>query len=212
MAVGAILLVGCRIGFDPLGGDGLTGDAIVPPVVIDDFADGTLDPMWFPYEGPSGTQLDEINGELQFTIPNTATPTFAGVTTANTLDLTGKALWVELAAPPPSLDGAVSYITFAGAGGYLRIQRAFSDAAVVISDVEVTRVTTTISEMRWWRIREHAGEILFEIGPDGLTWTELHRVPAPSYTTAGGLNIGCGAFAQHAGIERWRIAGVGVAP
>jgi hypothetical protein len=42
--------------------------------------------------------------------------------------------------------------------------------------------------MRWWQIRESAGTIYFEVGPDGVTWpTTLATVPTAT-VVAGGLD------------------------
>ncbi len=215
VALCAVLLAGCRLGFD-VPSDASDGDApsVAMPVLTDDFEDGALSSQWYFYNpSPPETHFVQTGGELQFTIPATLTSSFAGVTTPSNLDLTGKALWTELAAPPPSADGAVSYMTFGGDGGYLRLQTAFSSIAVSINDAEVARITpSSFNDMRWWRIREAAGEVMFEIGSDGRTWTEVHRVPAPAYTRMGGLNIGCGTFSAHAVEEQWRLRGVGVPP
>lgn len=220
-----LLLASCgRIAFDPAGQDAsLAVDAdsdsvpaaAVTPVVIDDFEDGVLDPIWVPYNdsNPQGTQWSETGGEMQFRLAMNVANSYAGIG-AKELDIRGKALWMEVVVGPPTMTGAHCYMSWDdGVMEYQRIAADAGDTVVIIDNTQVATASLAFPATRWWRMRETGGEILFEVGPDGRAWTELYRTATPPWSATTNVNIGGGAtVAVSPGGEMCRIAAVGVAP
>jgi hypothetical protein len=128
--------------------------------------------------------------------------------------LTDGGLFVELAASLPSTTPSA----YTGISFYEGVELPFAiyvendqltalDYATLRIDVPYDPVA-----MRWWRLRPIAGQVTFEIAPDGLSWTALGTSPrvAPASTVTKNLVAGVSSPEPTPGTARYASVDVSV--
>lgn len=196
-------LIGCgRIGFAP---DGIRGDAgsgdgggtsdaeVVTAIPIhDDFEGATLSSFWTFYNDATGTMGTVANGHYVVTLADQKAGSYAGLGLFDMPAFTAAAVWVQLAAAPPTGDGKICYLGAGGmqvgatGSGYLQITKPAPQSTVLIP--------FDYTAMRWWRIRGAAGTVRAETSPNGITWNEVTRIVQTPDLETTGVNLGGGTY------------------
>lgn len=158
----------------------------------DDFEDGVIAPEWFSVVG----SVTETGGRL------VVDSTGGGYQWVDTLDIAGLAnssFTVEVPVVASGGDGGDSFLSvyFNGGSTFLLIGE---HTGVLYTDVwdagnNVETLTYNATDHRWWRIREAAGTVYFEVSPDGTTWTVVRSLPTPNWGLAVDfVELGSGAW------------------
>jgi hypothetical protein len=170
--------------------------------LTDDFDDGSLNTgLWTAYSD-TGTSLAETGGQLQLALRANGTG-YVGVFSVAQYDLTGSHLLVECpdagtggsgrtASLEIDLDGSNSLKVLVDGTGIM--------AQTVIAGANTSFGITTYSAVnhRWWRIREDAGSVYFEVSPSAWpgTWTALYSRTNPFALTAVTLKLFAGTYSS----------------
>jgi hypothetical protein len=162
--------------------------------LTDNFNDNSIDSSKWSSYGP----IQEVNQRLEIRPPSNL-PQYGGYQSAARYDLTDSSVHVEVV---QALFGAHACGTnllaivdgnnqvFIGAGGGIlycnaRVAGAARNYKVVPYDSE---------NHRWWRLRESAGVLHWEVSAHGLVWTTLVSKPAPISLTGVYLHLQAGTF------------------
>lgn len=119
-----------------------------------------------------------------------------------TYDLTGSAVRVEIPVHPtgPSYTNTYIQLTNTGAVGGTTNGTLFQFENTTISVAQylngaystVTSGTYSATNHRWLRIRESGGSLIFDVSPDGVTWTQFHSYAAPFPINSLYVELGAG--------------------
>jgi hypothetical protein len=149
-------------------------------LLSDDFASSQSGPAWIASTDP-GTAVSQGNGQLVIAPASNASGAhFAGYQSASWYDLTGSRVFVEVPTVTDPASGALTSLEInlpnadtrgiSEAGGSLYAWNA-QNLAVIPYDP---------TAHRWWQLREQAGTLVFEVSPDGASWTTVaSEAPAP---------------------------------
>jgi hypothetical protein len=172
--------------FDNLqGGVAPTEHYCPAPSFSDNFDDNVMPHEWAARAWTdSECSFVEQGGRLVFNHTGAAQVS-CGTETAHGYDLTETSATIEVAAVQGSDDPELyawfellyddeRAVEFDIAGGVLRCN-------YYVGGNQITPASTPYdpNQHRWWRISEHAGNIIWEVSPDGTTWTQRHQMPAP---------------------------------
>ena len=69
---------------------------------------------------------------------------------------------------------------------------AYLDRNEIATRVSPTEITYSPTEHRWWRLRNHAGQFLWETSPDGRAWTTQASEPAESDPLVASIHVEAG--------------------
>ena len=171
-------------GGDEGGGDGGDGGSPIGPCGTVDLLSETFDAprnrqIWDDYTSGDGT-FATGTGALTLTIDNTTYST-AELTSDHLHDLRGSSVAVEVTSVPITAPAeglfwlgpdSSNHARFMVRGGQLR-------AAYVLSGSELLLSTSAYDATahRWWRIREDAGVLFWEVSPDGSAYTTVAERP-----------------------------------
>lgn len=152
----------------------------------DNFLDPTANPFWADDWG--GTHTTTGLGYCNVALDTTAN--YYGMSTAQTLDLTGG--FVQTALVDEPLDTYTSlevelkvsqdsddYVTMALIVNVSNVLELHAYDVNAGTPTSLASVTYNHSTMRHWRIRESSGTTYWEYSGDGLSWTALHSVANP---------------------------------
>lgn len=208
----ATALAGCgRVGFAPghdrgdggiEGGSGTVDAELVTPIAIsDDFEDDVRASFWTFYGTAPAAYGTETGGEYVITYAD-QTVTYAALGLFTSHAFTAAAVWVELAAPPPTGNGKTCYLGAAG----LQVGSTGNGELQVVkpSGEQTTLVPFDFTAMRWWRIRGAGGFVRAETSPDGITWTEVTRIVQTPDLETTGVNLGGGTYLAVPGTDQCR--------
>ena len=165
----------------------------------DDFDDGVRGGLWdFSFQN-GGATYAETGGELVLTLPASGTG-YAAYFTGNAFDLRDDAITIEvLEVPDPcceeaefefmvsdSIIGDYAGISASAGGirGFYNVNNSSSD---------ISPITYSQADHRFWRIRETAGIFYWETSPDGLQWDTRGFMANPIAMDAVqiGIQAGC---------------------
>jgi hypothetical protein len=205
VAVIAFLLCGCgRVGFDSLAtGDGgpqaaidvetfFDASSVCGAVPFNDgFDDGTPGPAW-TVQADVGVTVTETSSRLEIALPTTATRYGQYMSTC-TSDNRSRTLSARIANTVTSANGVQMYITIElDAQNSIGIQ--FQDG-IIFSFHRVAGTYLDVNDLpydpvahRFWRLGGEAGNVVWDLSPDGVTWDRRFSEPAPfdlSITTYG---------------------------
>lgn len=166
--------------------DGTTDgpDGAMPPascggiaLLRDSFDGNGVGPYWLDF-ADTGATVTEAGGHLVVNLPASSTA-YAGYRGRFYYDLRGSAITARVA-------------QVGGANNILEVRNQFGNAAQLVYDgadvyagIFNAPGAGTLAQRPWnpaetfWRIREDAGMIVWELSTDGQSWSELHRRAAP---------------------------------
>jgi hypothetical protein len=149
-------------------------------LLADDFADGTVSPLWYDW-ADTGTSVTETGGQLLVNIAAGTADAWAGYSSASLYDLTDSAFEAEVAQV-----GGVYTILEVRSWDAPRAQLLVENGTTLIAGVFNTAdegqrnsIAFAADQHRYWRIREAAGTTYWETSPDRADWTELHSEANP---------------------------------
>lgn len=201
IAVGAHQLVDASVDLMPgtIPPDGGAGQICGKvSVLVDDFAAGTSDPLFLPYAS-NGATVTPTGGQLALVLPATAPgSTETGYPSQAYYDVSDSSVSIEVAKN-------INTSTTAYQG--LSVNRDNDDFLEISQESNflnldnmaggkrnrLMSIPYSLSQHRWWRIRESAGTTFFETAPDGTTWTSRAMVGTPSWVDFAYVNIFAGA-------------------
>lgn len=147
----------------------------------DDFEDPALDPHWWTFSDVGASTL-ESGGHLAVQLTAGTGSPYAGYTSAYRYDFTGSQIVAEVS----QLGGEVTILevrAYTGERAQLVGYGVSSELTAAVYNTADAGERVTIpyvaADHRYWRLREHLGDLLWEFSGDGDTWTELHSEPAP---------------------------------
>jgi hypothetical protein len=156
-----------------------------PPVVTDDFEDGVTAPAWGAAFDDGVASYAETGGQLTIHSPaNTSGNHYAGYLMSTAFDLRNDAAWVEVPKVCDVSGHGDTYMRLSAQGdNHVAIEEEngeiFFARSVNGVETDVGQATYDPSAMLWWRIRETAGTVFWETGPDGTTWNIGASQPDP---------------------------------
>lgn len=145
--------------------------------LTDNFNDNSIgNTSWAKFEGGSAT-VTEQNAQLEIALPAVASSSTDGDLTSNKpYDLTASYAFlrvIQILNSATSADAELRIYTdssnwfrFVYEAGTLYLQRR-----IAASTTTVTSFAFNSTTHAWWRIRESAGDILWDTSTDGVTWT-----------------------------------------
>jgi hypothetical protein len=149
-------------------------------LLADDFADGTVGPLWYSW-ADTGAATVETGGHMAVQVQAGTADAWAGYSSASIYDLTDSALEAEV-----SQVGAVYTVLEARSWDDPRAQLLVENgdtltAAVYNTGNNGVRNTTpyVADQHRFWRIREAGGTLYWETSADRGEWAELHSETNP---------------------------------
>jgi hypothetical protein len=170
-------------------------DAAPGPLFSDSFDGGGLT-GWLPWTH-TGCTSTEVSGALQLTFNNSVGP-YCGADTAQTFDLRGRSVTVEVAQGPVDSGFEAYLLLFDGADQVMMIRgdtgliMQFRSAAGVTASRTIANDATA---QRHWRISESGGTVFFETSPDRVTWTQRHSAASPIDLTSLRVELAAGRYA-----------------
>ncbi|HEU4885416.1 MAG TPA: vanadium-dependent haloperoxidase [Longimicrobium sp.] len=170
--------------------------------LVDNFNDDTINlSLWTVT--PTGSDIREVNGRLEMRpAGNQASPSYIGLVSATTYDLTESEVRVEV---ERTLSPGTGAWTFMGAGiGTTDGVSISIGNGNVLAGYRISSTDTTLARVpydrrlhRWLRIRENSGSVYWEASPDGTVWTVLASTVGHPFTlTAVELRMGAGTSAS----------------
>lgn len=166
----------------------------------DDFEDGATAAIWTPF-ADNGTTVKELLGELQIvTAIGFSPPKNAGYYSSSIAALHECAVSVKLLSPA-GIGDAAGYVTFFHMRSTASL--TFAGFAVhdgqlayeVISDgtpVDVGGDRYSPDQHRYLRLREEAGQLHWDVSPNGVEWDERKKVLTPTFLASSRLYVGAG--------------------
>ena len=148
------------------------------PLLVDPFDTADPAPGFRAFGNPGGTAA-EAAGELVITVDGAA-ESYAGYKSLATYDLRGASVEIE-ATLVPTMSHTFMILNLNNATRQLQL--GFGIVSVAQMSAELDGANLAVREFdpaqRYWRIREVAGELFWELSADRVAWTELHRGPTP---------------------------------
>lgn len=173
----------------------------------DEFNDGQIDPRWNLLMTPTGCTVSENSDRLHFQMDGGGACR-CEVATAQAYDLRGLATSIDIPPITTFFPTMTSYMRITGAGGD-SVEYGFNNDNLYISIVESgleTRADLIAydSSIRYWRIREAAGQLFFESSINLSTWTVEMQETGPFSVANVQVSIGvstAGPMPQGVGIS-----------
>lgn len=153
------------------------------PPVVDTFTAATLDTAT-KWKGATYGGLSIVSGRLRVPCSNS----FPQAATGAVQDLTKHDVWVEVPTLPSLGNGSkqtqfllnktsnYAGFNFPGTTGSIALQ---------LTGQTTTYVTYNATAHRWARFRLSAGDLLWQVSPDNVTWTTVRTFAAPAWITGG---------------------------
>jgi hypothetical protein len=171
-------------------------------LVADDFNGGAISSLWGFHYGFNGAATSEPGGHLRIDVPaGLDGAAYAGYTTDRYYDLTGSHVTVEIGTMV-NVDGhAQMILQLYGTAAFNAENAGFEQQHGELKMfVRKDGVDDTLSvpydgaTMRFWQLREHDGELLFETSPDGDAWTIQRQVVPPFPLTLLRVDVSAGVY------------------
>jgi len=188
-----------RVGFDAPDGSGASPacDLAAPgwSTLVDDFADGNLEPNWF---NAGVACLQETGGEL-VAAPPANMPGVYCVAYSHALDRLGcDAFFMHVAEATAPVHGSqtVVYITNTDHSVWMLMDSGGFQMAVDMNPDSIIYAPAPYDAVAdaWWRFRGEPGTVYFETSPDGTTWGPRLQIAAPFSLDALQVSIGAGTY------------------
>jgi hypothetical protein len=147
--------------------------------VKDTFDDGTLAPSFNNWVASGGCSGREANGRLELTFPGIG-DSWCGAETSQLLDLRNDAVSVEVLVPFASGMQTFFEVVTLDRDKIEMVQlQGVLYMSIYRNGSQVTRASTVYdpTAARFWRLREASGTIVWEISPNGSTWTPRFSAP-----------------------------------
>ncbi|MCB9561578.1 MAG: hypothetical protein H6709_09450 [Kofleriaceae bacterium] len=171
--------------------------------VHDEFASSPLEPIWSGWSD-SGCNVTEEGGDLTMTFAGTG-ESWCGIETWHLVDLTASSVTLDAGGAPDALR-FVSYFQVIAMGDDSTVLEIGREQTSLwfqqwIGGNSVTSVDRTYSASndRFWRLREDAGDAVFETSGDGTSFTQRARVPAQFDLSRVEITIGAGHYGSGPG-------------
>jgi hypothetical protein len=135
-----------------------------------------LGPQWFRTESYSGSSLTVVNDEVEMNYnPDGSTYISANLRPTTIYDLRGGMVFLEVPQVSDTTKDQPVVLTLATLDGHrARIfQTQGQLRADRNNDLGVNAAPYDPVMHRWWRIRETAGTVHFEVSPDGITYNSF---------------------------------------
>jgi hypothetical protein len=169
---------------------GLSGPSAFSPLcemsaLQDDFDDGQRSAAWIHGWANPACTAEEQGGEQRFACEPTANNASAAIVSAARYDMTGGSCSVELTAPPQAGANAWAeiYVTDATFDDYLYMG---GDEVELWLGYGIDGVWFSVADVPYnpaaspyWRMREEAGQIYWELSADGQQWSVIEQMTAP---------------------------------
>jgi hypothetical protein len=168
--------------------DETTGPGI-PCSIDEDFEDGILSNLWST-GGPLGVEVKD--GMLGMELVSSAMAQYGWAYTAQ-MDITGRAVTVEIGAPPPVSSNAqlMLELTTTTTGYFMLIEGGTLVARTSLEGGGYTTHASTSfhpTNTRFVRMEEIGGMVRFSYG-DGMDWTEWFDLPTPNDVDLTKVNV-----------------------
>jgi hypothetical protein len=171
--------------------------------LTDDFNDNSVDTTkWPSNNNGAGNTMAETGGQVVITLGGTS-GSYSEYTSATSYDLTNSyALVQAIAVTPDAATNAQSYLKVAkDASNLFTIGKLGTNLSMQSRTAAVdstTTVTYNPAQMVWWRLRNEAGNILWETSATGKSWTVQRTLATPFAITLMWQEIGAGCFGTQA--------------
>jgi hypothetical protein len=167
----------------------------------DDFNDNSTNTTIWNNAYNSSATYSETGGRVVITLANaTSGSNYAGYSTLTTYNLTGSSSSVELVTTPSQSTNAQAIfklqidannvIAFILSNGTLRFQKNVAGGGYT----DVSSVTYSATDHRWWRIRESGGTTYYDTSSDAVTWTNRASLANPFAVTLLTQEISAGTY------------------
>jgi hypothetical protein len=159
----------------------------------DAFDEVDIGAQWLTY---AGCTISQSNGEAVHELVSAPGSNFCGYISVATYDMTSDAIAIEVTQTVAPVEGPQQF---------LGVKIDTMQVIVVLEDGSLSLRTRTENigagaysptDDRWWKLREAAGQILFETSPDGSTWTLRADMPVPFDITAVHGQFGAGTYVE----------------
>jgi hypothetical protein len=151
----------------------------------DDFDDNTPDPRWTVSTGGTGTAV-EVNGRVEIGFSG-GPPNHSGKfqTGDPTFDIAGSRVFVEVLQVVDA-DGISRFRIISTSSNFaeIRVNGSGQLQARVNNGPGVETLNTIVynaTQQRWWQMREAGSQLIFEVSPDGMSWSIVATTPTPSF-------------------------------
>jgi hypothetical protein len=148
----------------------------------DSFDAGVVGTEWARSSTSANCTIAETGGEGVIVLDITTANECAFVTGSD-YDLTSSSAFVAVKTTPNTATPTFSFIAVSIDNGaeVFTLGQDMTDIVctenIATSSVERCRTPFIASMQSFWRLREQAGSLVWEIGPDGVTWTQMASVP-----------------------------------
>jgi hypothetical protein len=166
----------------------------------DDFENGVTGQIWDArsWTNPYCAYVEQ-GGQLRFNHSGEAWEG-CGAVLAHGYDLTGDSITVEV----PSISDEDDFWTWLSLGhsdGYYAEIEVYQGQirslyAINHNEFLMASVPYDPAVHRWWRMREQAGQMLWQTSPDGTIWSTAVQLPNPFPVTALDVELGVGCGSQ----------------
>jgi hypothetical protein len=175
-------------------------------LVADGFDGGAIDPLWGAAYGFNGAATSEQRGHLRIDVPaGFPGAAYAGYRTERYFDLTGSHVGVEIGTMV-NVDSHAQAIlqlfgTAPGDGENAGFEQQHGELKMFVR-ADGTDDTLSIPydepAMRFWRLSEAHGQLVFATSADGDAWTERRRVTPPFALTLLRVDVSAGLYQSEA--------------
>jgi hypothetical protein len=186
------------------GGQGGSGGGTTPchpPGLVDAFNGPAVDTsLWVEWSDPDFT-IGISSGVLVIAPPAPAvTYGYGNVTSQNSYDLRGCAMWVEVVAIADPSQNGETYFSATVDNDNKASFAIWEDGLYFTLDVgavttDTAHVTYSPTQHRWWRLREAGGTISWETSPDGHSWNNRLQAVSPAFMDHVKLRLSAGVKA-----------------
>jgi len=162
------------------------GAIITNPPISDTFSTTFSTTNW----AGNSYGVSTVSGRLR--IP--CTSSYPQAETAAVFDINLYALWIELPTVPVAGNGTTqTHFAIENSGrsslASFNLSGAPLSIAMQLTGSSTTFLTYNATNHRWLRFRLLSGNLLWEVSPDKITWTQIRTIAAPAWATAGSLRV-----------------------
>jgi hypothetical protein len=214
VAAGGTVSALSRSSFEQVNPDETSSLFCPSAMLTDDFTTTGFYPAWYMYQNP-GCTTTKSGGNLVLAFQAGSSSAFCGMNSSHLWDFTRLGGVAIDANTFPSTANFTSYMSAAVPGNNTTRMEFELDGATLymrflVNDTPMSPMNITFNRTthRWWRLRGVGSTAIWETSPDGSTWTERHRAPAPFLMTALDFNIGAGRYGTIATAQTITLPGI----